>query len=113
MTIDNFSESAADLLAPTEKGVYIQYVKDRDDHFLIDGYFRETIPNQNLPEEVNRMIAAYYLKTYSMRNLHGKITSLRMNSCSLHSDFYSIISWPNTKCYYIFILRTESSPNSK
>ena len=104
VTIDSFSQRDADLLAPAEKAVFTQYVKDRDDHFLIDGYFRETIPNQNLPEEVNRMIAAYYLKTYSISNLHEKIISLRMIPFSLYSDFYSMISILNTECCSFCVL---------
>ena len=76
--IDSFSQRDADLLTPTSKAVFIQYVKDRDDHLLVDGYFRANMPTQHLPPEVTRMIAAYYLKTYSISHLHEKITSLRM-----------------------------------
>ena len=100
VTIDSFSQRDADLLAPAEKAVFIQYAKDRDDHLLVDGYFRENMPNQNLPPEVTRLIAAYYLKTYSISHLHEKITSLRMISCS----FYSMISILNTECCSFCVL---------
>ena len=79
-TIGTYSRSAADLLTPRSKGVYLQYVKDSDDNLLVNGYFRQNMPNHLLPEEVNRIIASYYLKTYSARNLHKKITTLRMVS---------------------------------
>ena len=77
-TIGTYSRSAADLLTPRAKGVYLQYVKDSNDNLLVDGYFRQNMPNRLLPTEVNRVIAAYYLKSYSIRNLKKKITSLRM-----------------------------------
>ena len=80
-TTGTYSRSAADLLTPRAKGVYLQYVKDSDDNLLVDGYFRQNMPNHLLPLQVNRIIASYYLKTYSARNLHKKITALRMISC--------------------------------
>ena len=80
ISIDTFSRSAVDLLSAESKGVYLQYVKDSNDTLLIDGYFRMNTSNLQLPPEVSEIIAAYYLKAYSVRNLHNKITSLRMFS---------------------------------
>ena len=78
LAVDTFPKSAVDLLPPQSRAVYIQYVKDSDDNLLVDGYFRTNMLNRQLPPGVNRIIAAYYLKTYSARNLHEKITALRM-----------------------------------
>jgi len=75
-TINTFSRSDADLLTPRARGVYIQYAKDSDDNLLVDGYFRETMPNRLPHLEVNRMIASYYLKRYSSRYLEEQLTSL-------------------------------------
>lgn len=76
LTIDGLTSSAIDLLTPTSKGVYTQYIKDYDDNLLVDGYFRENMPKRVLPPEVNRIIAAYYLKTYSVQNLQNKLKPL-------------------------------------
>ncbi len=75
---DSFSKRDIQLLTPRSKGVYIQYVKDSDDKLLVDGYFREHIRNRVLPPDINRIIAAYYLKSYSIRSLHERITRLGM-----------------------------------
>ena len=67
------------LFTPRTKGVYEQYVKDSEDNLLIDGYFRENnqnMSNRSLPHEVNRVIAAYYLKSYSIAGLRQKLKPL-------------------------------------
>ena len=77
LAVDGVTASAVDMLTPTSQGVYTQYVKDWNDNILVDGYFRKTMQNQVLPPDVNRIIAAYYLKTYSVRNLGDKLISLK------------------------------------
>jgi len=76
MTVD-VSKSEAKLFTPRAKGVYQQAVADPDDTLLVHGYFREIMPNQILPEGVNKTIAAYYLKSYSNRTLMDKVESIR------------------------------------
>ena len=56
LEIEKVTRSACDLLTPTSKGVYDQYVHDSDDKLLIDGFFRENIQNRVLPPGVNKVI---------------------------------------------------------
>ena len=77
LAIDGLTSSVVDMLTPKSKDVYTQYVKDWNDNILVDGYFRKNMRNQVLPPGVNRIIAAYYLKTYSVRNLGDKLISLK------------------------------------
>ena len=90
LTVGGLTSSAVELMTPKSKGVYNQYIKDSNDNLLIDGYFRETMRSMTkskwfksrnshkrvLPPDVNRIIAAYYLKTYSIRNLRNKLIPL-------------------------------------
>ena len=76
LAIDGLTASVVDMLTPKSKDVYTQYVKDSNDNLLIDGYFRKNMRDQVLPPGVNRIIAAYYLKTYSIRNLRNKLIPL-------------------------------------
>ena len=76
--IDYFTPSGVTLMSPKSQGVYTQYVKDSNDNLLVDGFFRQNMPNQSLPSEINRIIAAYYLKSYSLRELREKLQPLCM-----------------------------------
>jgi len=61
LTIDN-----ADCFSGELQEVYIQWIKDPEDKLLVDGYFRNTMSNQELPVDVNVAIAGYYLKSFSL-----------------------------------------------
>lgn len=78
VTIDAFTPSGVELMSPESKAVYIQCVKDSEDDLLVDGFFRQSMPDCVLPAEVNRIIGAYYLKSYSIRRLHEILQPLCM-----------------------------------
>jgi len=42
-------------------------IDDKRLPFLVDGYFRENMPNQLLPLEANGLIAAYYLNVFAIK----------------------------------------------
>lgn len=86
------TSSAVDSFSPKAKGVYIQYVKDSDDNYLVDGFFRENMQNRLLPPEINKLIAAYYLKSYSIRKLKEKLNPFCMEIYWL-SLASAIINW--------------------
>ena len=90
LAVDGVTASAVDMLTPKSKDVYTQYVKDWNDNILVDGYFRKNMRNQVLPPDVNRIIAAYYLKTYSIRNLRNKLIPLTALCMELHFGSFQI-----------------------
>ena len=112
LTVDGLTSSAVELMTPKSKGVYNQYIKDSNDNLLIDGYFRETMrsmtkskrfksrnmPTRVLPPDVNRIIAAYYLKTYSIRNLRTKLIPLP--ALRMHLYFGSFIYHSDHSTYF-------------
>ena len=79
--IDYFTPTGVTLMSPISKAVATQYVKDSNDNLLVDGFFRENMSNRSLPSEINRIIAAYYLKSYSLRKLREKLQPLCMRIC--------------------------------
>ena len=92
------TSSACDLLTPTSKGVYDQYVHDSDDKLLIDGFFRENVQNRVLPPGVNRVIAAYYSKVYSMREMRRKLRNVSYIGTYLMSETSLLFSRIGNSC---------------
>ena len=82
-TVEQYGSSTIKLMTPKTKGVYMQYVKDSNDNLLIDGFFRENMPSGSLPPDINRTIAAYYVKSYSLRKLMEKLKPIRMRLCNM------------------------------
>ena len=98
LTVDGLTSSAIDMMTPKSKGAYTQYIKDSNDNLLVDGYFRKHMRNRILPPDVNRIIAAYYLKTYSIRYLRNKLIPLPALCMKLYFGSFQI---PIYKLYII------------
>lgn len=95
-TVEQYSTSTIKLMTPKTKAVYMQYVKDSKDNLLVDGFFRENMPNELLPHPINRMIAAYYLKSHSLRKLKEMLQPIRMEIYVICNMFCSFKSLPIT-----------------
>lgn len=77
--------STVDALPSEWRDLYIQHEKDSDDKLLVGGYFRETIQHQALSSDINRIVASYYLKSYSSSSLWNNLEPIGMiyDSCLL------------------------------
>ena len=82
----DMDSSVVSTLTPTSKGVYFQWTKDSKDNLLVDGYFRTYIVSarhqDQLPQDINELIASYYLKSYSKRTLKDKMVAIKSECIS-------------------------------